>query len=261
MSVSREHAKAIVQARMGSTRLYGKVLKPLNGHPALWHVVKRLEQARTLREIIVATTIHQQDDAVVTFCEENGIRYFRGDENDVLDRYYRAAKSVMADPVIRITADCPVIDPVIVDEVVERFFAGGYDVYSLGGEFPDGLDCTAFAYWVVEDAWKNALLPSEREHVGPYMEKHPDKYRIGVYRKFKGLSHHRWTLDEEADLHFLQILYEKLHRRDSIFLTDDIIALLAREPELIQINTGIIRNEGYLKSLMEDERYLKETAE
>lgn len=259
--MSRDHAKAIVQARMGSTRLPGKILKPLAGKPALWHLVNRLNRARRLKDVIIATTTNPEDDVVIKFCEENGIKCFRGSENDVLDRYYQAARLFDADPVIRITADCPVIDPAIVDEVIEGFFAGNYDVYGLGGEFPDGLDCAIFAYWVLEDTWKEAQLPSEREHVGPYMEKHPEKYRIDSYRKFDGLAHHRWTLDEEADLRLLQALYERLYKPGEIFLTSDILALLAREPELMQINGGIIRNEGYLKSLHEDEKYLKEKAE
>ena len=259
--MSHDKAKAIVQARMGSTRLPGKILKPLAGKPALWHLVNRLNRARRVKEIIIATTTNPEDDVVVTFCEEHGIKYFRGSENDVLDRYYQAAKLFGADPVIRITADCPVIDPVIVDEVIEGFFADNYDVYGLGGEFPDGLDCTIFAYWVLEDTWEKAQLSSEREHVGPYMENHPEKYRIGGYKKFTGLSHHRWTLDEEADLRFLQAVYERLYKPGAIFLTDDILTLLDREPDLMQINAGIIRNEGYLKSLHEDERDLKEKAE
>jgi spore coat polysaccharide biosynthesis protein SpsF len=259
--VSREQAKAIVQARMGSTRLPGKILKPLAGRPALWHLVNRLGRARRLKDIIVATTTNQEDDVVVRFCDEEGIKYFRGSEHDVLDRYYQAAKLFAADPVIRITADCPVIDPVIVDEVIEGFLAGNYEVYGLGGEFPDGLDCECFSFCTIEDAWRCATLPSEREHVGVYPVKHPDKYRIGSYRKFAGLSHLRWTLDEIMDLHFLQAIYERLYKPGEIFLTRDILTLLEREPELMQINGGIIRNEGYLKSLHEDEEYLKEKAE
>jgi spore coat polysaccharide biosynthesis protein SpsF len=259
--MSRDQATAIVQARMGSTRLPGKILKALAGKPALWHLVNRLKRAKRLKEIVVATTTNTEDDVIVQFCEANGIKWFRGSENDVLDRYYQAAKIFDADPIIRITADCPVIDPEIVDEVIEGFCSGNYDVYGLGGEFPDGLDCVIFAYWVLEDTWKNALLPSEREHVGPYMEKHPEKYRISDYRKFTGLSHLRWTIDEEPDLRLLQTIYERLYKPGDIFLTGDILTLLEREPELMQINGGIIRNEGYLKSLHEDEEYLKEKAE
>ena len=256
--MSRDHAKAIIQARMGSTRLPGKILKPLAGKPALWHVVNRLNRSRRLKDLLIATTTNPDDDVVVYFCRENGIECFRGSENDVLDRYYQASKAFGADPVIRITADCPVIDPAIVDEVIEKFFAGDYDVYGLGGEFPDGLDCECFAFWVLEDAWRCATLPSEREHVGIYPGKHPEKYRKGSYEKFSGLAHHRWTLDEEADLYFLQAVYERLYRPDTMFSTGEILELLRREPELVKINRGITRNEGLLKSLVQDEAYLKE---
>jgi spore coat polysaccharide biosynthesis protein SpsF len=256
--MSPDKVVAIVQARMGSTRLPGKIMKRLAGKPALWHVINRLGRARSLKDIIVATTAKADDDVVAGFCQENGIGCFRGSENDVLDRYYQAAKSFGADPVVRITADCPVIDPAIVDDVVEGFFDGHYDLYSLGGEFPDGLDCEIFAFWVLEDARACATLPSEREHVGVYPAKHPEKYRKGSYEKFSGLAHLRWTLDEEADLYFLQAVYERLYRRDTIFYTAEILELLRREPELLAINQGIIRNEGLLKSLVQDEAYLKE---
>lgn len=248
---------AIVQARMGSTRLPAKILKPLAGKPALWHVVDRLRQARRIDEVVVATTVKPADDVVEAFCSEHAIPCFRGSEEDVLDRYYQAAKSFGADPVIRITADCPVIDPVIVDEVIDGFFAGGYDVYSLGGQFPDGLDCAMFSYWVLEDTWKKARLPSEREHVGPYMEKHPEKYHMGAHEPFKGLSHMRWTLDEEADLRFLEAVFDRLYSPERTFLARDVLELLDREPALMTINIGIVRNEGLLKSLEKDKTFMK----
>lgn len=249
---------AIVQARMGSTRLPGKVLKPLVERPALWHVVDRLKHAKLLNDVVIATTMNREDDIIIHFCEENHIKYFRGSENDVLDRYYQAAQFFRADPVIRITADCPVVDPLIVDEVVNGFFQGGYDVYGLGGEFPDGLDCECFTFSAIEDAWRNSDLPSEREHVGVYMARHPEKYKSGAYLKFQGLTHHRWTLDEPVDLQFLEALYERLYQSDRIFLTDDILDLLDKEPDFMKINSHIVRNEGLLKSLREDEKYMSE---
>jgi spore coat polysaccharide biosynthesis protein SpsF len=263
MSFNREwfdnsfNTTAIIQARMGSTRLPGKILRPLAGKPALWHVVNRLGYSQHLKDIIIATTVNSEDDAVIEFCNENGIKWFRGSDDDVLDRYYRAARTFGADPIVRITADCPVIDPTIVDEVIKEFFEEDYDVYGLGGEFPDGLDCSMFAYRVLEDTWKNAKLPSEREHVGPYMKKHPEKYKTGAYEKFSGLARHRWTLDEEADLRFLEAVFERLYKEGEIFLTRNILDLLETEPRIMEINSGITRNEGYLKSLAEDERYLQ----
>jgi spore coat polysaccharide biosynthesis protein SpsF len=208
---------AIIQARMGSTRLPGKILKPLAGRPVLWHVVDRLRHADSLDGIGVATTSEPADEVVESFCEANEIPCFRGSENDVLDRYYRAAKLWEADPVVRITADCPVIDPEIVDEVVSRYVAGSFDVYGLAGEFPDGLDVTVFRFSALERAAKAATLPSEREHVGPYMLSHPELFRLGEYRPFRNLGHHRWTLDEAADLRFLELVFEKLYRPGETF--------------------------------------------
>jgi len=237
---------------MGSTRLPGKVLMPLAGRPVLAHVVERLSYCRTLSGAVVATTTEKADDAVAAFCATANVPCYRGSLHDVLDRYHQAARVHDADPVVRITADCPAIDPTIVDEVVTGFLTGGYDYYGLSGEFPDGLDCTVFSFAALARAWREAKLKSEREHVGPYMEKHPELFKIGGYKKFTGLSHHRWTLDEPRDYEFLQIIFAMLYREGHPFLASDVLALLGLEPELLAINSNIIRNEGYLKSLAED---------
>ena len=242
---------------MGSTRLPGKVLKPLAGQSVLWHVVNRLRYAKTLEEIVVATTTESEDNVIEEFCRAEKIHFYRGSKNDVLDRYYHAAKTFQADPIVRITADCPLIDPLIVDEVVNSYFKGGYEACGLAGEFPDGLDCEVFSFRAIEDAWRHSVLPSEREHVGPYIYKHPEKYLSGAHHKFQGLKHHRWCLDEERDYHFLEVVFERLYEPHKLFLTLDILNLLVREPYLMEINTGIVRNEGYLKSLAEDKDYLQ----
>jgi spore coat polysaccharide biosynthesis protein SpsF len=248
---------AIIQARMGSTRLPGKVLMDIAGKPMLWHVIERVKGCKKVDSIVVATTTDESDSKIIKFCKQNAINYFAGSENDVLDRYYQAAKSFNADSIVRITADCPVIDPQIVDEVIHEYVEKGYDVCGLSGEFPDGLDVTVFSFETLEDTWKNAKLSSEREHVGPYMWKHPDKFKLGEYIKFYDLSHHRWTVDEEKDLQFIREIFSRLYESGKIFLTEDILNLLEREPELLKINEGIIRNEGYVKSLNEDEEFLK----
>jgi spore coat polysaccharide biosynthesis protein SpsF len=247
---------AIIQARMGSHRLPGKVLMPLAGKPVLWHVINRLKYSQKINVIVVATTGEKIDDAVVKLCEDNGVPYFRGSEDDVLDRYYQAAKMFNADPIVRITADCPAIDPYVVDEVVEGFLNGNYDIYGLSGEFPDGLDCTVFSFRALEDAWRNAELPSEREHVCPYMEGHPEKFKIGGYEKFKGMGHYRWTLDTEDDYKFLSEVFSRLYKENELFLTEDIVRLMEREPDLMQLNSHVQRNEGYIKSLDNDKKFL-----
>lgn len=243
---------------MGSTRLPGKVLKPLAGRPALWHLVNRLRYSKYLKDIVVATSVNPEDDVIVEFCKENKVKWFRGSANDVLDRFYQAAILFNADPVVRVTADCPVYDPTILDEILEIYLKEGYDCYSIGGEFPDGIDCGCCAFKIIEDAWKNAKLPSDREHVGTtYLNNNQGKYKMGSYEKFKGLGHHRWTLDEEADYRFLQEVFDRLYKPGKIFLTEEILDLLHAEPRLMEINAGIVRNEGYAKSLEEDKEYLQ----
>lgn len=246
---------AIVQARMSSTRLPGKVLMSLAGKPVLQHVVGRLGHCTTISRVVVATSTDTSDDAIANWCRAQSVDHYRGSLNDVLDRYYKCAVQFGADVIVRITADCPAIDPTIVDEVVSNFVAGDFQFYGLHGEFPDGLDCTAFSFAAIARAWKEAKLPSEREHVGPYIETHPELFKGGGLAKFKGLAHCRWTLDEPRDYVFLQKVFDALDVQKVPFLAQDVLNLLERHPELADINGDIVRNAGYLKSLA-DERNL-----
>lgn len=243
----------IVQARMSSTRLPGKVLLPLAGREVLAHVLDRLAFCNTLDEVVVATSSDASDDVLAHWCRARGVPVFRGSLQDVLDRYYQCAVENQANAVVRITADCPALDPTLVDDVVRGFQAGGYDLFYLGGEFPDGLDCQVFSFAALERAWHEAVLGSEREHVGPYIGNHPEFFHLGSLDRFKGLAHHRWTLDEPRDLAFLESVFQRLQRPDGQnFLTQDLLDLLSREPGLLQANEGIVRNEGLLKSLAND---------
>lgn len=245
---------SIIQARMSSTRLPGKVLMPLADKPVLAHVVERVRACKTIDEVVVATSADPSDDAIEAWCQTAGVSCYRGSLNDVLDRYYQAGLLHAADAVVRITADCPALDPTIVDEVVKGFLEGGYEFFGLAGEFPDGLDCTVFAFTALTRAWHDAHLPSEREHVGPYIENHPELFKSGSLKKFTGLSHHRWTLDEPRDYEFLRAVFTRLHRDGSPFLASELLALLDNEPDLMRLNSNIVRNEGYLKSLLEDRK-------
>lgn len=238
---------------MSSTRLPGKVLLPLAGREVLAHVLDRLAICETVDDVVVATSDHLSDDVLAQWCGRRGVKVFRGSLDDVLDRYYQCALQARADAVVRITADCPALDPTIVDEVVQGFMAGSYDLFYLGGEFPDGLDCAVFSFSALERAWREAMLKSEREHVGPYVVNHPEWFRLGSIQKFKGLAHHRWTLDEPCDLAFLQAVFERLQLPEGRpFLSRDLLDLLAREPGLMHANQGIVRNEGLLKSIDAD---------
>jgi spore coat polysaccharide biosynthesis protein SpsF (cytidylyltransferase family) len=246
-------ATAIVQARMSSTRLPRKTLLPLSNQPVLSHIIYRLQNCKNLNDIILATSTDPSDNVIIDWCNKNRIKYFRGSLNDVLDRYYQAAKYYNIKNIVRITSDCPVIDPNIVDEVIQGFFSDQYDVYSLIGEFPDGLDCQVFSFKAISKAWKEAKLLSEREHIGLYMEKnHPELFKIGGLKKFSGLSNFRWTLDEFQDYEFLKEVFSRLYEKDKIFYSKDILELMKKEPNLMKLNSNIVRNEGYLKSLIED---------
>lgn len=238
---------------MGSTRLPGKVLMPLAGKPALEHVIERLGFCETLSGVVVATTTETADDPIVELCHRLEVPVFRGSEDDVLDRYHHAAAAFDADPVVRITADCPAIDPGVADIVVGGFFEAEYDLYGLTGEFPDGLDCTVIARSALDRAWREARLASEREHVGPYLEHHPELFAIGGVEVFQGQRHQRWTLDEPEDYRLLTEIFDELYEPGDPFRAADVIELLDRRPELAAINDNVIRNEGYLKSLEDDE--------
>lgn len=243
---------AIIQARMGSSRLPNKVLMDLCGKPALWHVIDRVKKAKRIDEIVVATTIEKQDLQLVKFCADNGIRVYVGSESDVLDRYYQAAKLFKPDNVIRITSDCPLIDHELIDEIINIHTEqkNDYTSNTLVDSFPDGLDCEVMKYEVLEKAWKKAELLSEREHVTPYIKK-------GNFKKFNVICepdkrNFRWTLDTEKDYEFIKAVYGHLYALNPDFLSKDIYDLLNKIPEINDINSGIIRNEGYLKSIAND---------
>lgn len=243
---------SIVQARMSSSRLPGKVLLPLAGKPVLGHIIERLEYSKLINKTIVATSTDKTDDPIVQFCIDNKIHHFRGSLHDVLDRYYQASKLTNADVIVRITGDCPAIDPVVLDSVISGYLAGSYDLYGLAGEFPDGLDCTVFSFSAIQEAWTNSSLKSEREHVCPYIEKNPNLFKTGGLHLFNGLEKHRWTLDEPEDYKFLNEIFEELYVPDTPFYAHNILQFLETRPELLKINEGIIRNAGYNKSLKEE---------
>ena len=245
---------AIVQARMGSTRLPGKVLKDVSGYPLLWHVVDRLYKAKKLDKIVVATSTGPSDDRISDFCEKEGISCYRGSEDDVLDRYYGAAKYFVADTIVRITADCPLIDPHLLDKVVEVYLSEGCDYASntIERTYPDGLDVEVFSFQSLENASSNSLLASEREHVTPYIWKNPHLFKICQVTQECDLSSLRWTVDLPQDLEFVRIIYKHLYQPKKIFMTKDILRLIGEHREYLDINQGFKRNEGYLRSLHKD---------
>jgi len=249
---------AILQARFSSTRLPGKVLKPILGEPMLIRQVERLRHARRVDQLLVATSTDPSDDALVAVCEQYDIPCFRGNLNDVLDRFYQAAMPYKPDHVVRLTGDCPLTDPTIIDAVIALHLSGNFDYSSsaIDLSFPDGLDAEIMRFACLEEVWREAELPSEREHVTLFIYRRPARYRIGSYKGYRDLSHCRWTVDEPEDFEFVTRIYERLYSENTVFGMGDILALLESEPTLAMINKGFERNEGLKKSLQEDMRFV-----
>jgi spore coat polysaccharide biosynthesis protein SpsF len=233
---------AIIQARMGSTRLPGKVLLDLGGATVLTRVVRRLQRSQQINRIVVATTTAPADEAIVSECESLQVSCFRGSEDDVLDRYYQAARLYSGGAVVRITADCPLIDPTLVDETIRVFKDERADYASdvLPRSYPRGLDSEVFTSAALERAWREAREPYQREHVTPYLYEHPEIFRLASARGGKDYTHYRWTLDTPEDLELLRAFYSRFDNRDD-FRWQDVIALMAREPELAELNSQVLQ--------------------
>lgn len=244
---------AIIQARMGSSRLPGKSLAEIEGHPMLWHVIRRVQRARLVDRVVVATSTAPLDDAIEAMCREIDVPCYRGSETDVLDRYYAAALGEKAAQVVRITADCPLIDPEIIDRVVARFQSGDLDYASnaMLRSYPDGLDTEIFSFAALERAWREASKTSEREHVTPYLRS--DKFRTANIENDVAPfhQHHRWTVDEAADLEFIRAICRAFREKEN-FGMKDVLQLIHENPGLEKLNSEITSNSGYYKSLFED---------
>lgn len=251
---------AIIQARMRSTRLPGKVLKELAGRPMIEHVIKRVSDSVTLDSVVVATTEDSSDDRLAGLCERMNIPIFRGSTEDVLDRYFRAASMFNADVIVRVTGDCPLIDPAVVDEVVHHYRSNQFDYVSNTNPptYPDGLDTEVFSFETLSKAWKEAGLSSEREHVTPFIRKRPDKFKLGNVENDEDLSRLRWTVDTYEDFSFVERVVGLVERED--FGMNDVLAVISRNPEIPAINAMYRRDEGYLRSLQAD-RVVKRSKE
>lgn len=233
---------AIVQARMGSSRLPGKVLMDLAGETVLARVVRRSARAVLVDQIVVATSSSSIDDAVVSECVRLGVEYFRGSESDVLDRYYRCSQAFCASAVVRITADCPVIDPALVDLTIRAFRQDPCDYASnaiLPG-YPRGLDVEVFTMSALSRAWHEARKSYEREHVTPYFYEHSELFRLVSVNAECDHSDLRWTLDTVEDLELLRAIYAKLGKRDH-FCWEDVLQIVECEPELSLINSHVVQ--------------------
>jgi len=234
---------AIIQARMGSTRLPGKVMKDLNGKPVLWHVIERVKQAENIDQIIIATTTAKRDKIIYDRSIEWGVKSYQGSEEDVLARYYEAANKYEIDRVVRITSDCPLIDPYVIDEIVEYYNKNDYTLVTNAGSdlnnrtYPRGLDTEVFSFDVLEKAYNKAEKKYQREHVTPYIyENYND---ILYYKNNEDLSNYRITLDTKEDFELIKVLYDKLYQGKHDFYLKDIIEVFKKNPELININKKV----------------------
>ena len=249
----------IVQARMGSTRLPGKVLKNVEENKTvLDFVIRQLEESKLIDKIVVATTDLEEDNKIMDYSKEIGIEYFRGDPKNVLKRHYECAKKFSMSTIVRIPSDKPLIDPTIVDQNIKFFNENSYDYvtnFLSKSTFPSGTEVEVFSYNALEIAYKNAMLPSEKEHVTPYFSNHENKFKIKHIENSENLSNLRYAVDRPEDLELVKIIISKIKKRP--ILVKDIVELFNSEPELIKLNQNVNKNEGDEKSLKEDEEFLK----
>lgn len=238
---------AIIQARMGATRLPGKVLKPLGGSSVLGNVLMRVKACPRLNRVIVATTDAPADDVVAAESEKFGAGCFRGSEPDVLSRYYGAAQMAGAEVVIRITADCPLYDGTLLDRMLAVFHRVNQDTTLpldymsnvLERTFPLGLDTEIFTFAALERAHHEAKQLHEREHVTPYFYHHPELFRLRSFKSDTDLSSYRWTLDTPEDWQFIEAVYHNLYEEAEIFSTAGVLKLLKERPELAKLNAHV----------------------
>lgn len=250
---------AIVQARMGSSRLPGKVLLDIAGQPMLRRVFSRTSRSATVHETLIATTTDSADNSIAEYCGFSGIPFTRGSQFDVLDRYYQAAKQFQADVVVRITADCPIIDPGLIDGVVRTLLEAKYDFVCnrlpppFHRTYPIGLDVEVCTFEVLAKAWKEATEPRHREHVMPYFYEgvelstvnrqlqtgtSPRGFKVALLNHTTDFGDYRWTVDTAADLEFVRQVYVRFEGRDD-FSWKDVLALVHNEPQLMEINAGV----------------------
>ena len=249
----------IIQARMGSTRLPGKpMLSVENDKTILYFVIKQLQSCKLVDKIIVATTTLEDDKQIANFSKHLGVDSFRGSSDNVLDRYYQCAKEYSVSTIVRIPSDKPLIDPEIVDNVVSMFMNSSYDYitnFLPNPTFPSGTEVEVFSINALKKAWEKAKIPSEKEHVTPYFANHEDEFKITHIENSENLSHLRWAVDRIEDLKLVRKIVSKIKKRP--ILMKDIVELFSKEPELVEINKNVNREEGSLKSLKEDQEFLQ----
>ena len=231
----------IVQARMTSTRLPGKVLLEVLGKPLLAYQVERLRRCKRADAVVLATTTNKTDQALVDFCCEHGISCYRGSEEDVLSRYYEAAREHRAETIVRVTSDCPLIDPAVIDRVIEAFNWGGEDYVAniLERTYPRGMDCEVFTFEALQTAHREATDKPDREHVTPFIYRHPERFTLGNVRYGEDCSRYRWTVDTQEDYELIRCMLEALVLQKPHFTLEDCLHLIEQNPDWEKINCHV----------------------
>ncbi|MDQ0221214.1 acylneuraminate cytidylyltransferase [Peribacillus cavernae] len=234
---------AIIQARMGSTRLPGKILKTVNGKTLLEYQIERVKQAEQIDQIIIATTVKESEQPIVELCKTLDIDYYRGSEQDVLSRYHEAAQKFGVDVIVRLTSDCPIIDPKIIDRVVNQYLNNrvtiDYISNTLERTYPRGLDTEVFSFEALNKAYQESILPKDREHVTAYFYTNPDLFKIQGIKNEYNYGSYRWTVDTEEDFELIRLILSELYNPNKLFLLEDVIKLLKAHPEWNDINAHI----------------------
>lgn len=242
---------AVLQARASSKRLPNKVLLPILGEPMLARQIERVKRSQRIDQIVLATSSNDEDAPVAEIAVRTGVSVYRGSLNDVLDRYFQAAAVHNPDYVVRLTGDCPLADPVVIDRVIDAVVNGGFDygTNAIEATWPDGLDCEVMRFSALQHNWREATTMVEREHVTPFLYNNPELFSITHVKGDSDLSGLRWTVDEPRDFAFVTRIYEALYPHNAAFTSDDVLAFLADHPDVVALNASIERNEGYRLSL------------
>jgi len=260
MKNSKKKIVILLQARMGSSRLPKKVMLDLCGQPVIWHIVNRLKTVPEVDEVVVASSINRENDILEEFCREKDIKCFRGSEDEVLDRFYKAATQYKADVMVRVTGDCPLIDPASISKLIRAFLdakepfdylalaTGAVSFKEVVNKFPDGTDTEIVSFQALEKAWNDARDPLDRgESVLSYIWRRPDMFKCGTIPFLWDAGEMRWTLDYEEDFTFITKIYEKLYKEGSCFSMMDVMEILKKEPHLTDINKCRISGKSYEK--------------
>jgi len=238
---------AIIQARVGSTRFPGKVFADLSGKPFIWHIINRLKFSGKIDEIILATTLNPLDDELENWANFEGVKCFRGSENNVLERFYFASKKFEVDIIVRITADDPFKDPLIIDTVINILLNNNLDFAcnNYPPSFPEGLDTEVFTFKSLEKAYSESDDDFEKEHVTQYFYRHPEFFIQNNYSNNENLSHFRWTVDTIEDYNFVKVIYSNLYESGKIFLMNDILEYINKNPVVLSLNSEVERSTMY----------------